>query len=68
MSSAENGLINLASKHSVEETLQRLEALLQEKHISVFAKVDHSGEAAKVGMEMRPPNCSSSATRRAALR
>ena len=49
-----NGLINLASKHSVDETLQRLEALLQEKNISVFARVDHGGEAAKLGMEMRP--------------
>ena len=51
---SENGLISLASKHSVDETLQRLETLLQEKNISVFAKVDHSGEAAKTGMEMRP--------------
>jgi uncharacterized protein (DUF302 family) len=51
---SENGLISLASKHSVDETLQRLETLLQEKNISVFAKVDHSGEAAKIGMEMRP--------------
>jgi len=51
---SENGLISLASKHSVDETLQRLETLLQDKNISVFAKVDHSGEAAKIGMEMRP--------------
>ncbi len=51
---SENGLISLASKHSVDETLQRLETLLHEKNISVFAKVDHSGEAAKIGMEMRP--------------
>ena len=49
-----HGLINLPSKHSVEETLQKLESLLKEKNIMVFARVDHSGEAAKVGMEMRP--------------
>jgi uncharacterized protein (DUF302 family) len=49
-----HGLINLPSKHSVEETLRKLESLLQEKNIMVFARVDHSGEAAKLGMEMRP--------------
>jgi uncharacterized protein (DUF302 family) len=49
-----HGLINLPSKHSVDETLQKLESLLQEKNIMIFARVDHSGEAAKVGMEMRP--------------
>ena len=49
-----HGLINLPSKHSVDETLQKLESLLQEKNIMIFARVDHSGEAAKIGMEMRP--------------
>jgi uncharacterized protein (DUF302 family) len=49
-----HGLINLPSKHSVEETLQKLESLLQEKNIMIFARVDHGGEAAKLGMEMRP--------------
>ncbi|MGA2902953.1 MAG: DUF302 domain-containing protein [Candidatus Korobacteraceae bacterium] len=51
---AQNGLIHLASKYSVDETLRRLEELLQQKGLTVFAKVDHSGEAAKVGLEMRP--------------
>jgi hypothetical protein len=51
---AENGLIHLESKHSVDETLQRLQLLLQEKNINIFALVDHSGEAAKVGLAMRP--------------
>ncbi len=50
----ENGLIHLASKHSVDETLQRLQALLQKKNIKVFALIDHSGEAAKAGLAMRP--------------
>jgi len=52
--SAQNGLIHLASKYSVADTLRRLEELLQQKGLTVFAKVDHSGEAAKVGLEMRP--------------
>jgi uncharacterized protein (DUF302 family) len=51
---AKNGLIHLESKHSVDETLQRLQLLLQEKNINIFALVDHSGEAAKVGLAMRP--------------
>ncbi len=52
--STQNGLIHLASQHSVEEAMQRLEALLKERGISIFARVDHSGEAAKVGLAMRP--------------
>lgn len=49
-----NGLIHTASPYSVAETLQRLEAILKSKGLTIFALVDHSGEAAKVGMEMHP--------------
>jgi len=49
-----NGLIHLSSHHSVDETLQRLQSLLAEKSVTVFALIDHSGEAAKVGLQMRP--------------
>ncbi len=48
------GIISKPSKHSVPETLDRLEAVLREKGIKVFARVDHSGEAEKVGMKMPP--------------
>jgi len=54
MTTVNNGLIHLASKHSVDETMQRLEELLKQKGVAVFARVDHSGEAAKVGLQMRP--------------
>ena len=54
MNIANNGLIHLASKHSMDETMQRLEELLQQKGVMIFARVDHSGEAAKAGLEMRP--------------
>lgn len=47
-----NGLIHTASPYSVAETLQRLEAILKSKGLTIFARVDHSGEAAKAGMEM----------------
>jgi uncharacterized protein (DUF302 family) len=47
-----NGLIHTASLYSVAETLQRLEAILKSKGLTIFARVDHSGEAAKAGIEM----------------
>lgn len=48
------GLIDLPSNHSVDETVTKLEGILQAKGITLFALVDHSGEAAKAGMKMRP--------------
>src|SRR3984957_11947389 len=48
------GIINHPSRHSVEETVARLQTMLQGKGVTIFALVDHSGEAAKVGMTMRP--------------
>jgi uncharacterized protein (DUF302 family) len=49
-----NGLMQVASSQSVDETLKRLESILKERGLQVFALVDHSGEAEKVGMKMRP--------------
>jgi uncharacterized protein (DUF302 family) len=48
------GIIDIPSPYSVPETLARLQAILKEKGVTVFALVDHSGEAAKAGLEMRP--------------
>jgi len=48
------GLIDIPSSHSVDETVTKLEGILQAKGITLFALVDHSGEAAKAGMKMRP--------------
>jgi len=53
-SAAENGMIHLASSFSVPETLRRLESLLQVRGIVIFARIDHSGEAEKAGLKMRP--------------
>jgi uncharacterized protein (DUF302 family) len=50
----DNGLIHLRSPYSVPETLKRLQSVLQAKNLDVFARVDHSGEAEKVGLRMRP--------------
>jgi uncharacterized protein (DUF302 family) len=48
------GIIDKPSKHTVDETVGRLKDMLKAKGITLFALVDHSGEAEKVGMKMRP--------------
>jgi uncharacterized protein (DUF302 family) len=48
------GVVDIPSRHSVDATLQKLTASLEAKGVKVFALVDHSGEAAQVGMAMRP--------------
>ena len=53
-SNVDNGIVNRPSRHSVDQTVEKLEALLRAKGVALFAVVDHSGEAAKVGMTMRP--------------
>jgi len=50
----ETGVVNMPSNHSVDETVDRLQKILRSKEITLFAIIDHSGEAAKVGMEMPP--------------
>jgi uncharacterized protein (DUF302 family) len=50
----QNGIIDIPSNHSVDETVERLKAMLQSKGITLFALIDHSGEAEKVGMKMPP--------------
>lgn len=50
----ENGLVQVASHYSVDETVRRLEAAFIAKGLQVFAVIDHSGEAEKVGLQMRP--------------
>jgi uncharacterized protein (DUF302 family) len=49
-----DGIVDKPSSHSVEETVEKLKGMLQSKGVTLFATVDHSGEAAKVGMQMPP--------------
>ena len=49
-----NGIVTIASNHSVDETVAKLTGILQSKGVTLFALVDHSGEAEKVGMKMPP--------------
>jgi len=51
---SDNGLVTIPSQESVDETVRKLEALLDAKGVKLFALIDHSGEAQKVGMQMRP--------------
>ena len=48
------GVITKTSPRSVADTVQRLTSMLESKGVRVFDVIDHSGEAAKVGMKMPP--------------
>jgi len=48
------GIVDIPSRHLVDETVEKLKGILKAKGITSFALVDHSGEAEKVGMKMRP--------------
>jgi uncharacterized protein (DUF302 family)/uncharacterized membrane protein YidH (DUF202 family) len=50
----DNGIVSKPSNHSVDETIEKLKGLLQAKGVTVFALVDHSGEAQKAGLKMPP--------------
>jgi len=50
----DRGMIDVPSPFSVPDTLARLESILMERGLTIFARVDHSGEAEKAGLKMRP--------------
>ena len=50
----EKGMVHRSSPHSVPKTLQRLESALAKRGIPVLARIDHSGAAAAVGLQMKP--------------
>jgi uncharacterized protein (DUF302 family) len=54
LTTQEQGIVRVQSHHSVGETLTRLQEILQSKGVKLFAVVDHSGEAERVGLEMLP--------------
>ena len=49
-----NGIVDLPANHTVDQIVARLEELLRAKNIKIFAIVDHSGEAERAGLQMRP--------------
>lgn len=54
MPANENGLVNVASSRSVPETLKKLQTTIEARGLKVFALIDHSGEAEKAGLSMKP--------------
>jgi uncharacterized protein (DUF302 family) len=50
--SSQNGITSIPSNHSVEETVAKLQSILQAKGVKLFTIVDHSGEAASAGLKM----------------
>ena len=52
--SSENGIVTIPSHKSVDQTVENLEEVLQARGIKLFVLVDHSGEAERAGMQMRP--------------
>ncbi|HEY6519486.1 MAG TPA: DUF302 domain-containing protein [Roseiarcus sp.] len=50
----EQGIVKIPSHRSVDETVDKLKTILASKGVTLFALVDHSGEAEKVGLTMPP--------------
>ena len=49
---SDSGIVTIPSSHSVDQTVEKLQGILQAKEVKLFALVDHSGEAEKAGMKM----------------
>ncbi|MES2222034.1 MAG: DUF302 domain-containing protein [Acidobacteriota bacterium] len=54
MAESAEGIVNLATQSSVDETITHLQSMLKEKGVQIFALIDHSGEAKRAGFEMHP--------------
>jgi uncharacterized protein (DUF302 family) len=48
------GLTTIASRFGPKETMDRLEAEIRAKGMTVFARIDHAAGAAEAGLELRP--------------
>jgi uncharacterized protein (DUF302 family) len=53
-SNTDSGIVSIPSNHPVDQTVEKLEGMLHTKGVKLFALVDHSGEAERAGMQMRP--------------
>lgn len=51
---AADGMITTKSPYSAKETMARLEAIAKQQGLTIFARIDHSAGAAKVGITLRP--------------
>ena len=53
-SDGKNGIITIKSIHSVSVTIDKLEAVLNKKGMTIFKRVDHTAGAQKAGLQLRP--------------
>jgi uncharacterized protein (DUF302 family) len=53
-SESSHGLVHLHSPYTVSETVARLEGMVSSKGLTVHTRIDHSGDAARLGLEMKP--------------
>jgi uncharacterized protein (DUF302 family) len=51
---SENGLVTIPSAHGVKDTIDRVEAVVKSKGLTVFARVDHAAGANEVGLPLAP--------------
>jgi len=51
---ADNGLVTVKSPYTVDETLDRFEAAVTKKGMTIFTRIDHAAGAAKLGKALRP--------------
>lgn len=48
------GMVSVPSQHGAAASLDRLAQMAQARGMTIFARVDHSGDAQKVGLPLRP--------------
>ncbi len=51
---AADGMIEVRSPHSAKETMDKLEGVVKQRGLNVFARIDHAGGALKIGKTLRP--------------
>jgi uncharacterized protein (DUF302 family) len=51
---AADGLIEIKSPHPPRQTMDRLESIVKQKGLNVFARIDHAAGAVKIGKILRP--------------
>jgi uncharacterized protein (DUF302 family) len=54
VASAADGLVAVKSPHSAKATMDKLEEVVKQRGLIVFARIDHAAGAAKVGKSLRP--------------
>jgi len=54
LSTNETGIVRVTSQHSFADTLERLENVIDAKGLTVFARIDFSGDAERTGLRMKP--------------